>query len=451
MRTEANRLQHKGWSFAGYRRWLGIVVIGSAAGVILMEHSLMNGAHAQRPGFNYDESRVPSYTLPRVLEATDGTPITTREEWRELRRPQLVALFEEHVYGSMAPRLEPTSVAIEAEETEALGGKAIRREVAIRFGDEKTGPVFHVLIYLPREASNERPVPVFLGCNFQGNHTIHATEPIRLAEVWERRQSDKPQTADESTRGEKASRWPVETIVARGYGVATIYYGDIDPDFDDRFKNGVHALFPELQQRGDNWTSIGAWVWGLSRVLDYLETEPRVDAKRVAVIGHSRLGKTSLWAGAQDERFAMVVSNNSGCGGAALARREFGETVARINEAFPHWFCENHKAYGPRVNDLPVDQHELIALIAPRPVYVASASKDLWADPRGEFLACVGADPVYRLLGTEGLPNREFPEINTPMHGRIGYHLREGEHDITPYDWDQYLDFADRHLRGDAP
>ena len=388
----------------------------------------------------------PALVRPDPLRMEHGTPVTRAEQW-PARRSEILKLFEEHVYGRISGGKLPGCHVTERKKVDGfLSGKATLREFRVAFTADSNGPGMDLLVVSPTRIAK---APSFLGLNFRGNHTIHPSEEITIPSSWV---PDEPayttgNRAREAGRGHMASRWPLDAIISRGFAVATVYCGDIDPDFDDGFKNGVHQLFakPGVERTDADWGTLGAWAWGLSRALDALEQVPEIDAKKIAVVGHSRLGKAALWAGATDPRFAIVISNNSGCGGAALSRRAVGETVKAINDRFPHWFCGNFKRYNGRESECPVDQHQLLALIAPRPLYVASATLDTWADPEGEFLAAVHAGPVYQLLGKPGLGVDNQPPPDTPVGSNVGYHLRTGKHDITAYDWERYMDFAARH------
>jgi hypothetical protein len=420
-------------------------------GFLISSLVVYNLASAQQHEKILSESKVPSYTLPDPLVLSNGASVKDPETWQSLRRPEILRLFEEHVYGKVPSAAVKTKFKRTGRWKDALNGKATMKEVTATFSSTRGSQQMRMLIFIPNNRSGS--VPAFVGYNFYGNQTIHPDPRISIDDHWVRNNNDfgmENNRPTEKSRGVRVNRWPVETIIDRGYALIAIYYGDIDPDFDDGFQNGIQSLFYKDGQdkpADDEWGSIGAWAWGLSRAMDYFEKDPGIDEKKVAVIGHSRLGKTSLWAGARDERFALVISNDSGCGGAALSRRRFGETVEMVNRNFPHWFCDNFNQYNNNEDALPVDQHMLISLMAPRPVYVASAEEDLHADPHGEFLAARHASPVYQLLGTEGLPADKMPEVNQPVAGTIGYHIRSGKHDITDYDWGQYLNFADRYLR----
>lgn len=403
----------------------------------------------EKPKVNYDESQVQKYRLPSPFIVDESTYIETPEQWNSIQRPRLLKLFKEEMYGQM-PKVDRKKLKFEVLKTvdHALEGKAIRKEIRIYFDAPNKTPKADMLVYIPKNAAG--PVPCFFGLNFKGNHSITQEKDVLdpgLIEGSRFKASDR-----KDLRGASASRWQLDKVIDRGYALATIYYEEIEPDSDANFKYGVHPLFNKEfpdQTKGDYPGAITAWAWGLSRGLDCLNTIKEINPKKVIVIGHSRLGKTALWAGVNDPRFAAVISNNSGCGGAAISRRNYGETLAIMNKAFPHWFCANFKKYDENVNSLPFDQHELISMIAMRPVYIASALEDRWADPKGEFLGATKADAIYKLMRTGGFGNvpRWQPKINQSYGDIIRYHIREGKHDVTAFDWDQYLKFADELIK----
>jgi hypothetical protein len=349
-------------------------------------------------------------------------------------------MFEEHVYGNApgAPALMDSSPREAA--ADALGGRACRYQIAIRF--DADAPVLSLLLYVPKHGRH--PHPVIVGMNFLGNHTVSPDPGIdlpRIAFVPGMDVAPPEGRVTEAQRGMQSDRWPIERMLERGYAVATFYYGDVFPDRRDGRALSVQPLFPE----SFGWGAIATWSWGMSRALDALKTMPEIEAGRMALVGHSRQGKAALWAAALDPRVWLVIANNSGKGGASLARRNFGETVRHLVTRYPHWFAGRYAGYAGNEAALPVDQHMLISLVAPRPVYVASAADDGWADPKGEFLGLAGANPVYRLLGTEGLPAEEQPRVGAPIASTNGYHIRAGGHGVTAYDWERFLDFCDLH------
>ncbi len=376
-------------------------------------------------GFVRVEEGVPDYTLPDLLAGAK-----TVRDWERRRRPELYGLFEREMFGTVPPAPAGLRFEVLSSDPSALDGLATRRQVKVTYGP---GEYLTLLLYVPNRRKG--PVPAFLGVNFFGNHTVDADPGILPPDSLRWRPDFVP-----APRGSEAHRWPLRTILERGYAVATYCCEDVSWDADA--VSGARAV-----HEGYTWGALAAWGWGLSRALDYLQADPDVNGARVAVFGHSRMGKVALWAGARDTRFAMVVSNASGCGGAALSRRRFGETVRRINTHYPYWFCDNFKSYGDNEAMLPFDQHGLLALIAPRPLYVESGSEDTWSDPKGEFLGLANAAPVYRLYGYEGFAPNEWPAVEQPVvKGRTGYHIRAGRHEILLYDWLRYLDFADRFL-----
>ena len=400
---------------------------------------------AQKIPVNYDEAQMPSYNLPDPLLLPNGKAITSKEVWEKTGRPAILKLFAENVYG-VNPFSGPVKIASEVKSVNenALGGKAVSKQITLRFPEISPTLALHILLYLPK---NTPKAPVFVSLNFTGNHTATHEKDVFITENWVNSGFDKTfvnNRATDASRGIAERRWPLEAIIARGYAVATAYYGDLEADHAEGWKTGLRAVLTPEQR--DKWSALGVWAWSMSRMVDYLlKNESQIEPQKVIALGHSRIGKATLWAGAQDTRFSIVISNDSGEGGAALSRRWIGETVEHLNTQFPHWFCTNYKKYNKTVAELPVDQHELLGLMAPRPLYVASATKDSWADPKGEFLGALEAEKVYRLYKKTGLNTSDMPAPNTSVGQTIGYHLREGGPDILLFDWEQYLIFADQH------
>ena len=371
-----------------------------------------------QPKFIYSEDKVPSYVLPEVLLNSSGVKITSSKEWTDSRRSEILELFRENVYGRVPETPYTKTFSVVNEDKKALDGAATLRQVDIKINSEGRSLVIHLTLFLPN--NKNKPVPVFLLIDNRGPANIDPTRQV------------------------KSEFWPVEEVIARGYGIAVFCNADVDPDNYDEFKNGIHGLLDRGVRAQDAWGTISAWAWGASRCMDYFETDKNIDRKKIAVVGHSRGGKTALWAGAEDQRFSLVISNESGCGGAALARRRFGETVARINASFPHWFCSNYKKWSDNEDAMPVDMHMLLALIAPRALYVDCASEDLWGDPRGSYMALFNAVPVYQLLKTNSTIPEAMPPLNKQViGGKVGFHIRDGVHNMLLKDWIWFMDFAD--------
>jgi hypothetical protein len=397
-----------------------------------------------------DVSQLPSHPeLPDPLVMFDGSPVRTARDWHRVRKPQLQALFQHYMYGypPPAPPAGDMKVVVTAEDRNFFGGHAIRRLVDIHCGPEGAPPI-HLLLVIPK---TPRPAPVFVGLNFTGNHSLLDDPAIPLPTVWMYgRAGVQDNRASDDQRGRAKDTWPIEQIVNRGYAVATFYNGDIDPDTPQW--DGIHRYyFKEGQtQPGEHeWGTIAAWAWGLSRVVDYLVTDRALDRRRIAAVGHSRLGKTVLLAAAMDERIALAIPHQAGCGGTAPSRTrsDKAETVKRINDVFPHWFNDTFPKFNEQVDRLPFDQHCLLALVAPRPVLYTNAVEDEWANPAGQFQMMQAADPVYRLLGVMGLSARAMPPPGTLVDSRLGYYIRPGKHSMTAEDWQIFLTFADKHLR----
>lgn len=410
--------------------------------VFLLFLSFANAA--QQPFVaNMDESKVGEISLPNPLVLPNGVTIKTQSDW-EKNRSYWLSQFQNVMYGKMPIKKVKQSYQL-LSKTESMNGKAIQYIWKITFEDKYSVIVLGVL------PKTNKKVPVFLGLNFCGNQTTSSDSNIPVFEkyvVCNEKGAYENHLSQPASRGTWASKWQFEKLIEAGYGSITVACGDFEEDKVDGFKTGIRTILADkLGLKAEEWSANGAWAWGLSRTVDFLEKIPEVNAKKIILHGHSRLGKAAVWAGANDRRFAAVILNESGEGGAAITRRNYGENLWRITNSFPHWFLSSYKNYAYKENELPFDQHILLSLIAPRPLYVASAMGDQWSDPKGEFLSAKNAEVVYDLYGKTGLGTNDAPALNTPIGNQIRYHIREGNHDITAYDWEQYIIFANQLIK----
>lgn len=394
---------------------------------------------------NYTEANVGEYTLPDPLKLNNGQKVTSAKTWFEQRRPEILKLFEEHQYGRTPEPPKDMSFDVFDQGTTAFEGKALRKQVSVYFSKDKAGPKMDLLIYVPANAN--KPVPLLFNISFAANASIVDDPGVKKGSVWNREKQKVP-APDRARFGSLK----VLSFLEKGFGIATVYYGDIDPDFSGGIPHGVRNLYlkpGKTEPAPNEWGAISAWAWGLSCAMDYFETDKSIDAKRVAITGVSRLGKTALWTAAHDQRFALVIASCSGEGGAALSRRNYGETIKLITlpNRYAYQFCANYAKYGDDPNQNPVDAHMLIALIAPRPVLLQTGNTDKWSDPKGEFLAAVATEPVYQLLGKKGLGTDQVPPAGQAILNTIGYHMHDGGHGTKPADWDQFVKFMQMHLQ----
>ena len=385
--------------------------------------------------------------LPHPLVFNNGKKLKSVKQWPG-RRKELLEMMTSQMYGTAPPKPVKMDFEVFDEDKNALNGKATRKQVTIRIEEKGKEARFDLLIYIPNQV--KAPVPAIVGMNFIGNQAVNKDPGIKLTTAYVENSRMFPCGTDgratEACRGVNASQWALDSILARGCALVTFYREEVASDRkEEMFKTGVHILYPELQEREDNFSTMAAWAWAYSRAMDYLETDKSIDPKKVSVFGFSRLGKAALWAGATDTRFTAVLSNESGAGGGKQFRRGIGENIRRLCTVFPHWYAKSFRQYMDKDTLLPFDQHFVLALIAPRPVYLATARGDVQADPEGEFATAVAADGVYKFLGTKGFSGRTFPALNQPAYEQIGFHIRPGGHDVTTYDWIQFLNFSNLH------